>query len=48
MRCDCEPGLSLGDRHHIIPWCETQDDSFANLIVLLRELPYAMPHGKMA
>jgi type I restriction enzyme R subunit len=33
-RCanDCEP-VSL-EKAHIIPWCETQDHSFANLVVL--------------
>lgn len=30
--CDCEP-VSL-EKAHIIPWCETRDHSFANLIVL--------------
>ncbi|MGH9945351.1 MAG: HNH endonuclease signature motif containing protein [Pyrinomonadaceae bacterium] len=30
--CDCEP-VSL-EKAHIIPWCETQDHSFENLVVL--------------
>src|ERR1043166_3492163 len=30
--CDCEP-VSL-EKAHIIPWCETKDHSFKNLIVL--------------